>query len=1327
VHVSYDQGDSIQETKQITVADIALTGGFDAALPANIHEGETADVVYTLRNNTGGTATNIQYTLGLTDVSEITNNCGPSLAAHSTCSISGTYTAPSNAGVKSLSVGVSYDQGNALQNSTQTMVADIALTGSFSKALPSNIHEGKKASITYTLSNNTGGTATNIQYTLGLTDVSDITNNCGPSLAAHSTCSISGTYTAPSNAGVKSLSVGVSYDQGDDIQDTTQTTVADIALTGAFDRALPANIYEGETADVVYTLSNNTGGTATNIQYTLGLTDVSGITTNCGSSLSAHTSCSISGTYIAPSNVGVKSLSVGVSYDQGNALQNTTQTTVADIALTGSFSEALPANMHEGESAPVTFTLTNSTGGEATNIQYALGLTDMDITTNDCGSTLAANSICTISGTYTAPNNLGVRSLSVDVSYDQGNAFQVTSQTTIADVALTGSFSKALPAELAKGETASVEFTLTNSTGGEAKNIQYTFGFTDVSSVVNNCNGTLAANSLCKITGTYTAPDSLGVQSISVGVSYDQGNPISETSQTTVIANATTMSAPSGTVNFAPNETTDIVVTNDGAGNASNVQITLPSEISDHLAGGSTTSCASVASGGGTCTFVLPMDGSFSAPGSLDDLTVAGSNTNTLTLSSQAQDTLVTAPGITLTQPSNNYVLTVTNAGNSALSGFSLNATLPSGVTQESTTCTSTLAADSDCTYTYSATNTTSSSDTTLTFTYTVGGVQKSLVSNLVVPQTTVAINPDDSDVGQDIDADLAGGHFTIKNTGNYVWHLKTPSTDSVTRDGADSWLTLNTTGAQADPNCSDVSTVSPGNSCNVNYTIASPFDYSAVVTASGLNISNTSQNLEPNAHVSIGIEGDNVERHLKYRSVVVTNLASATVTLSNITDPSPNANIALCDKTGTPSANCPTAYLSSCFNGATIAAGEHCLLWFYAKDSDSLSANTTPQAANISVTATPDGGSAATVTRSVDFVYGNRLYIAGDYDTSAGGVANTKYLAYWDGANWNAINGSQGPNNNTIAVYAYQGDIYIGGTFTSVDNVSGSAGIAKWDGESWSSLGSGMTSPNVRAIQAYQSNLYIAGNFSQVGGVDNTEKIARWDGASWHSVGTNFGSGGAVRVMVVYDNKLVIAGALNNINGINHDKIATWDGSSWAPLDSNVRFSKRLQALYVDPDTNTLYIGGFFGSSNITGVSDASGLVSYNGSTWSNVGAAKPSGGGVQTTVNAITSFDSHINISGVFNSVGGNSINHVAQWDGTTWSSMGANGADSFAAVFRVLGNQLYAGGVFTQVGNLTNIFAIARWDGSAWHAVGGNIQSSAANTGIDSLQIMPYLDLQ
>jgi len=97
----------------------------------------------------------------------------------------------------------------------------------------------------------------------------------------------------------------------------------------------------------------------------------------------------------------------------------------------------------------------------------------------------------------------------------------------------------------------------------------------------------------------------------------------------------------------------------------------------------------------------------------------------------------------------------------------------------------------------------------------------------------------------------------------------------------------------------------------------------------------------------------------------------------------------------------------------------------------------------------------------------------------------------------------------------------------------------------------------------------------------------------------------------------------------------------------------------------------------------------------------------GVLGTVRAmvVSSDGQTLYAGGVFTSIGGTAAANVAQFDGRTWSPMGAGFNDAvwtLAVLDLGDGPALYAGGDFTMSGD-TAINHVARWDGTAWQPVG------------------------
>jgi hypothetical protein len=319
---------------------------------------------------------------------------------------------------------------------------------------------------------------------------------------------------------------------------------------------------------------------------------------------------------------------------------------------------------------------------------------------------------------------------------------------------------------------------------------------------------------------------------------------------------------------------------------------------------------------------------------------------------------------------------------------------------------------------------------------------------------------------------------------------------------------------------------------------------------------------------------------------------------------------------------------------------------------------------------------------------------------------------------------------------------LYAGGFFvTAGDTVA--HGVARWDGMAWSALagetGTGMSGtlsfvgPAVHALAVHDDGagpaLYAAGDFTVAGGV-TAHGIAKWDGSGWSALSGPSGEGTTdlVLALAVYDDgdgpALYAGGYFTIAGGLLVNGVAKWDGAGWSalsgPAGTGVGGLREVWALavYDDGAGPALYAGGRF---TTAGGVLANGVAKWDGAGWSALSG--PAGTGVSGTggVRALAAYDDgggpSLYASGLFASAGGLTVNNVARWDGTAWSTLAGpagTGASSWVEALAVHddggGAALYAGGSFTTAGGVP-MSGIARWDGGAWSALAG-----PAGNGVD-----------
>ncbi|MBU4224407.1 MAG: hypothetical protein KKC71_01120 [Chloroflexi bacterium] len=368
-----------------------------------------------------------------------------------------------------------------------------------------------------------------------------------------------------------------------------------------------------------------------------------------------------------------------------------------------------------------------------------------------------------------------------------------------------------------------------------------------------------------------------------------------------------------------------------------------------------------------------------------------------------------------------------------------------------------------------------------------------------------------------------------------------------------------------------------------------------------------------------------------------------------------------------------------------------------------------------------PLGSGMNNIVYALAFDSSGNLYAGGSFTSAGGTPAN--HIAKWNGESWSPL--GSGVNGEDVVVYALAIDssrnLYAGGSFASAGGVDGTSHIAKWDGTAWSALGSGMNGGDVYALAVDDSgNLYAGGSFNSAGGV-TAKHVAKWDGTSWSALDSGV-SGGDVYALAVDDSgNLYVGGSFTSAGGdsVNHN-IAKWDGMSWSALGDETR--GRVNALKFDPSGN-LYAGGSFTTAG--GVDAAKRVAKWNGAAWSALGS------GVSSTVRALAVDGSgYLYAGGDFAKADGDvdgdvTVNHVAKWDGTSWSALGSGmDKDVHALAIGSSGN-LYAGGEFTTAGGAPADH-IARWalPGIA-PTTGSSLFCTGENTTV-SISLMDVVDL-
>jgi hypothetical protein len=295
----------------------------------------------------------------------------------------------------------------------------------------------------------------------------------------------------------------------------------------------------------------------------------------------------------------------------------------------------------------------------------------------------------------------------------------------------------------------------------------------------------------------------------------------------------------------------------------------------------------------------------------------------------------------------------------------------------------------------------------------------------------------------------------------------------------------------------------------------------------------------------------------------------------------------------------------------------------------------------------------------------------------------------------WNALcTGTT--NGNIYAAVVLNDQLYVGGDFTMICGVSANR-VARWNGTSWFAMGTGMDN-TVRALLVMGSNIVAGGDFTSP-----ANYIAQWNGSTWgpFAIGMN----GAVHALTLGFSAtyLCAGGGFTTAGGNNASRVARWTGSGWTAMGSGT--NDTVYALLPSPfapSTEIIVAGKFTATGGMTTVNRIG--------RWTTGGYTAGLGTGIGNgAVYALAQYGAtpYLYVGGNFTLIGGNTVNRIAYWNGTSWFAMGAganNTVYSLNVSARVppASSMLVLGGLFTNVGGIS-ANSIATWNGTTWGTLG------------------------
>jgi hypothetical protein len=316
-------------------------------------------------------------------------------------------------------------------------------------------------------------------------------------------------------------------------------------------------------------------------------------------------------------------------------------------------------------------------------------------------------------------------------------------------------------------------------------------------------------------------------------------------------------------------------------------------------------------------------------------------------------------------------------------------------------------------------------------------------------------------------------------------------------------------------------------------------------------------------------------------------------------------------------------------------------------------------------------------------------LYAGGEFSRAGG--ENTPHIAKWDGSAWSGLD--IGTDDTVYALAAdHAGNVYAGGGFALAGSTAANH-IAKWDGSAWSDLGGGTDDGVLSLAVDASGNLYAGGAFLNAGGAP-ASSIAKWNGTTWSPLGDGLND---VALSLTFDGagNLYAGGAFTMAGSVAANYLARWDGTTWSPLGDGTDFV--VFALAAD-GAGGVYAGGIFDNA---GAVPAKGVAHWDGTAWADLAGSVTDHGAAGVYALAVAG-SGNLFAGGDFLDVGGNKVGAIGQWNGSSWSALGAGTDDSVYALVADGSGNVYAGGAFTTIGGVSASF-VAKWDGSSWSALG------------------------
>jgi hypothetical protein len=360
-----------------------------------------------------------------------------------------------------------------------------------------------------------------------------------------------------------------------------------------------------------------------------------------------------------------------------------------------------------------------------------------------------------------------------------------------------------------------------------------------------------------------------------------------------------------------------------------------------------------------------------------------------------------------------------------------------------------------------------------------------------------------------------------------------------------------------------------------------------------------------------------------------------------------------------------------------------------------------------------------------------NGLLVGGNFNFTTADGRPAAHLAVWYPTSFWSAYATPSPLNGDVHAIAWDAAhvrLIVGGTFTNAGGNPNADFLAVWDGNNWAPFctPAPAITANVNALQIVGSTLYVGGSFANGAGIASADYLLACDLNTGAARSTSLRDGditGAVYALTSDSaGRLYAGGQFINMAGIpSADHVAMYDGT-WHAMGSGSSPGGGAVDDYVRSMASNgtdVYIGT--DSVNVAGIPQADHVARWNGTAWSALGAnAAGTDGWLPTTafVYAMAAKGSQVVVTGSFQNAGGNPLaDNIANFDGAAWTPLGSNGAGNGPWIgnglaVAIVGKDIYAGGNFTTAGTNPLASYIARFTPQA--AAPSNLFTIAAIKG-------------